>query len=203
MLRHLLKLTWKRKSRNLMLSLEILLAFAIVFGIAAFGLRYWQLYRMPIGFDGADTWSVKMVGATSPTRRFRRRLRHAAPQPARTARSARGRLCGLRPTRCRPWTHPLQVAADRRRRGHRTSSNPATAWPRRARHQADRGPLVQHAGRRPARAAGGAEPAHGRRDVPRPPALGQQFTDGAHRRKEPCAPTAWSAWSRTSATRAS
>jgi putative ABC transport system permease protein len=61
MLRHLLKLTWKRKSRNLMLSLEILLAFAIVFGIAAFGLRSWQLYREPIGFDGADAWSVKMV----------------------------------------------------------------------------------------------------------------------------------------------
>jgi putative ABC transport system permease protein len=60
MLRHLLKLTWKRKSRNLMLSLEILIAFAIVFGIAAFGLRYWQLYREPIGFDGTDTWSVKM-----------------------------------------------------------------------------------------------------------------------------------------------
>jgi putative ABC transport system permease protein len=61
MLRHLLKLTWKRKTRNLMLSLEILLAFAVVFGIAAFGLRDWQLYREPIGFDGADTWSVKMV----------------------------------------------------------------------------------------------------------------------------------------------
>jgi putative ABC transport system permease protein len=58
MFRHLLKLTWKRKSRNLMLSLEILLAFAIVFAVAAFGLRYLQLYRMPLGFDGADVWSV-------------------------------------------------------------------------------------------------------------------------------------------------
>ncbi|RYF04259.1 MAG: ABC transporter permease, partial [Oxalobacteraceae bacterium] len=58
MLRHLLKLTWKRKSRHLMLSLEILLAFAVVFGIAAFALRYWQLYREPTGFDGTDVWSV-------------------------------------------------------------------------------------------------------------------------------------------------
>ena len=66
MLRHLLKLTWKRKSRNLMLSLEILLAFAVVFGIAAFGLRNWQLYREPVGFDGADTWSVKMVMGDVP-----------------------------------------------------------------------------------------------------------------------------------------
>jgi putative ABC transport system permease protein len=58
MLRHLLLLAWKRKTRHLMLSLEILLAFAIVFGIAAFGLRYLQLYREPLGFDGADAWSV-------------------------------------------------------------------------------------------------------------------------------------------------
>src|SRR5205823_11990980 len=34
MLRHSLKLTWKRKFRTLMLSLEILVAFAIEFGIA-------------------------------------------------------------------------------------------------------------------------------------------------------------------------
>jgi len=65
MLRHLLKLTWKRKSRNLMLSLEILLAFAIVFGIAAFALRYMQLYHEPLGFDGTDTWSVAIVAGDS------------------------------------------------------------------------------------------------------------------------------------------
>jgi putative ABC transport system permease protein len=61
MLRHLLKLTWKRKTRNLMLSLEILLAFAIVFAVAAFSLRYWQLYRMPTGFDASDVWAVTIV----------------------------------------------------------------------------------------------------------------------------------------------
>ncbi len=60
MFRHLLTLTWKRKSRNLLLSLEILIAFAIVFGVAAFGLRYWQLYNLPLGFDGRDLWSVNI-----------------------------------------------------------------------------------------------------------------------------------------------
>jgi putative ABC transport system permease protein len=60
MFRHLLKLTWKRKTRNLMLSLEILLAFAIVFAIAAFAARNWQLYRMPLGFDANDVWSVSL-----------------------------------------------------------------------------------------------------------------------------------------------
>lgn len=65
MLCHLLKLTWKRKSRHLMLSLEILLAFAVVFGIAAFALRYLELYREPIGFDGSDAWSVAIVAGDS------------------------------------------------------------------------------------------------------------------------------------------
>jgi putative ABC transport system permease protein len=58
MFRHLLKLTWKRKSRNLMLSLEILLAFAIVFAIVAFAVRNIQLYRLPIGFAYDNVWAV-------------------------------------------------------------------------------------------------------------------------------------------------
>lgn len=69
MFRHLMKLTWKRKSRNLLLSLEILIAFAIVFGVAAFGLRYWQLYNMPLGFDSRDLWAVRLqVGDEEKTR---------------------------------------------------------------------------------------------------------------------------------------
>ncbi|MHA4870423.1 ABC transporter permease [Duganella sp. PWIR1] len=63
MLRHLFKLIWKRKSRNLMLSLEILLAFVVVFAIAAFGLRYWQLYQMPTGHGWRDQWSVSIRAA--------------------------------------------------------------------------------------------------------------------------------------------
>ncbi len=70
MFRHLLKLTWKRKSRNLMLSLEILLAFAIVFGVAAFAARYAQLYRMPLGFDAADVWSVTIQAGDNGKTRF-------------------------------------------------------------------------------------------------------------------------------------
>jgi len=58
MLRHLFKLIWKRKGRNLMLTLEILLAFVIVFAITAFAVRNAELYRLPTGFDASDTWSV-------------------------------------------------------------------------------------------------------------------------------------------------
>ena len=63
MLHHLLKLIWKRKSRNMMLSLEILLAFMVVFAIAAFAARAYQLYRMPTGFDWQDQWSVSIRNA--------------------------------------------------------------------------------------------------------------------------------------------
>ena len=60
MIRHLLKPLWRRKGRNLLLSLEIGLAFAVVFAIAATGLRYWQLYHQPVGFAWQDVWSVEL-----------------------------------------------------------------------------------------------------------------------------------------------
>jgi putative ABC transport system permease protein len=60
MLRHLMKLIWKRKTRNLMLSLEILLAFVVVFAVAAFAARCWQLYQMPLGFRYDNVWSVSL-----------------------------------------------------------------------------------------------------------------------------------------------
>ena len=63
MFRHLLKLIWKRKGRNLMLSLEILIAFVIVFGIAAFGLRSYQLYQLPTGFDSDNVWAATIGNA--------------------------------------------------------------------------------------------------------------------------------------------
>ena len=67
MFRHLLKLIWKRKSRNLMLSLEILLAFMVVFAVAAFGVRSYQLYHMPTGFEHQDLWSADIeVSNDSP-----------------------------------------------------------------------------------------------------------------------------------------
>lgn len=63
MLHHLLKLIWKRKSRNMMLSLEILLAFMVVFAIAAFAVRNYQLQQMPTGFGWRDQWSVVIRNA--------------------------------------------------------------------------------------------------------------------------------------------
>ncbi len=55
---HLLKPIWKRKFKNMMLSLEILLAFVVVFAVSAMGLRYYQLYHLPLGFQAESVWSV-------------------------------------------------------------------------------------------------------------------------------------------------
>jgi putative ABC transport system permease protein len=63
MFRHLLKPLWKRKSRNLMLTLELLLAFIVVFAIAAASTRYYQLYSLPTGFAHESVWSVQMERA--------------------------------------------------------------------------------------------------------------------------------------------
>lgn len=62
MFRHLLKLTWKRKSRNLMLSLEILLAFIVVFAVAAASVIALRLYQLPIGFEYDNVWAVEING---------------------------------------------------------------------------------------------------------------------------------------------
>lgn len=61
MIRHLMKPLWKRKGRNLLLSLEIALTFAVVFAIAAAGLRYWQLYQQPVGFEWRNVWAVQLL----------------------------------------------------------------------------------------------------------------------------------------------
>ena len=63
MIRHLLKPLWRRKGRNLLLSLEIALAFAVVFAIAAGALRYRQLYHLPVGFEWRDVWIGAAVTA--------------------------------------------------------------------------------------------------------------------------------------------
>ncbi|MFZ6654609.1 ABC transporter permease [Undibacterium sp. TJN19] len=62
---HLLKPIWKRKFKNSMLSLEILLAFFVVFGLALMSVRYFQLYHQPLGFSYNNVWSVKLEMSNS------------------------------------------------------------------------------------------------------------------------------------------
>lgn len=60
MLRHLLALIWKRKTRHLLLTLELALAFAVVFAVCAFALRQAQLWRLPLGFAFERVWAVQL-----------------------------------------------------------------------------------------------------------------------------------------------
>ena len=80
MLRHLLKRTWKRKTRTLMLSMEIMLAFVIVFASAASGVRSWQLYHQPLGFQPhqrrAEADHCESAGTACDARHIPRRLIH-------------------------------------------------------------------------------------------------------------------------------
>jgi len=65
MFAHLFKPIWKRKTRNLMLSLEIGLAFVVVFAIAAAASRFWQLYHQPIGFEPESVWSIDIQASSA------------------------------------------------------------------------------------------------------------------------------------------
>ncbi len=62
MLTHLLKLIWQRKTRHLMLSLELFFTFIVVFAVCAFALRTQQLYDMPLGFAYHQVWSIDVQG---------------------------------------------------------------------------------------------------------------------------------------------
>jgi putative ABC transport system permease protein len=57
---HLMKPIWKRKFKNLLLSLEIFLAFIVVFGLALVSVRFYQLYHLPTGFEYQDVWSIQV-----------------------------------------------------------------------------------------------------------------------------------------------
>lgn len=62
MIHHIFKLVWQRKSRHLLLSLEILLAFLVVFALCAVAGRYYQLFQLPTGLNHQARWLVSIEG---------------------------------------------------------------------------------------------------------------------------------------------
>ncbi len=63
MLRHLFKLIWRRKTRHLLLSLELTLAFLVTFPVLAFATRGWELFHLPLGFAFDSVWAVQIQPA--------------------------------------------------------------------------------------------------------------------------------------------
>ena len=58
MTRHLVRLIWNRKRQNLLLTIEILCAFLVVFVVAVFGLTFAVNARAPLGFETERVWTI-------------------------------------------------------------------------------------------------------------------------------------------------
>jgi putative ABC transport system permease protein len=57
-IRHLLKLVWKRKRANALLTLEIFASFLVLFAVTTLGAAMIMRYRKPVGFDYHDVWVI-------------------------------------------------------------------------------------------------------------------------------------------------
>jgi putative ABC transport system permease protein len=58
MIRHFLKLAWRRKRANALLIAEILASFVVVFAVATAGIQLARSYGRPVGFDYRNVWEI-------------------------------------------------------------------------------------------------------------------------------------------------
>ena len=61
MIGHLFKLVWNRKRTNVLIVLEILCSFLVLFALSASAIYFWDRYRDPLGFDYEDVWYVDVA----------------------------------------------------------------------------------------------------------------------------------------------
>jgi putative ABC transport system permease protein len=68
-IRHLLKLVWKRKRSSALLTLEILISFLVLFGVGVLAATGISRYRKPLGFEYNNVWvaNVSIPQLESPT----------------------------------------------------------------------------------------------------------------------------------------
>jgi len=60
---HLIKLIWNRKKRHLLLVVEILVSFLVIFGLSTLLVIYYRNYTLPAGMNEANVWDVSFSGA--------------------------------------------------------------------------------------------------------------------------------------------
>lgn len=60
MTRHLIRLMWNRKRQNLLLMVEIFVAFLVVVAVAVLGAHFGYNAMQPLGFSYADAWSIEV-----------------------------------------------------------------------------------------------------------------------------------------------
>ena len=65
MIRHFLKLAWRRKRGNALLIVEVFASFLVVFAVATATIQLARSYRAPLGFDYENVWTIPGL----PTRR--------------------------------------------------------------------------------------------------------------------------------------
>jgi len=58
MIRHFLKLAWRRKRGNALLIVEVFASFLVVFAVATTGLLFARSYFRPLGFDYRNVWAI-------------------------------------------------------------------------------------------------------------------------------------------------
>ena len=59
MIRHLLRLAWNRKTKNALLSVELLIAFLVLLVVTTIGVAGGSYIRIPLGYDYADVLAVR------------------------------------------------------------------------------------------------------------------------------------------------
>jgi putative ABC transport system permease protein len=60
MTRHLIRLIWNRKRQNVLLTIEILCSFLVLFGIVIFALHFALNAQQPLGFAIDRVWAIEM-----------------------------------------------------------------------------------------------------------------------------------------------
>jgi putative ABC transport system permease protein len=60
MIRHFLKLAWRRKRGNALLIVEVFASFLVVFAVATATIQLARSYRAPLGFDYKNVWSIEV-----------------------------------------------------------------------------------------------------------------------------------------------
>lgn len=61
MIRHSLKLIWRRKGPNALLMVEIAISFLVLFALCLAALAAWSNSRHPLGFDAEGVWAVEIT----------------------------------------------------------------------------------------------------------------------------------------------
>ena len=66
MIRHLFKLIWNQKRKNIGLSFELLLSFLVLFGVFSFSFFFLKRYYTPLGFEYDKVWAVMLNQNQTP-----------------------------------------------------------------------------------------------------------------------------------------